>query len=48
MQLLIGFWGWKRSNSEYCKLMKEAGFRNIENGFIQTQNQKTYYIIAGN
>ena len=42
------FWGWKRNNSEYCSLMKEAGFQNIENGFIQTQNQKTYYILADN
>ena len=42
------FYGWKRSNSEYYKLLKEAGFRNIKNGFIQTQNQKTYYITADN
>ena len=42
------FWGWKRNNSEYCSLMKVAGFQNIENGFIQTQNQKTFYIFADN
>jgi ubiquinone/menaquinone biosynthesis C-methylase UbiE len=42
------FWGWKRNNAEYCSLMKVAGFQNIENGFIQTQNQKYYYILANN
>lgn len=42
------FWGWKRSSSEYRLLMEEAGFLNIEDGFIQTQNQKTYYIKADN
>jgi len=37
-------WGWQRSKQEYKALMIEAGYSNIEDGFIDTANQHSYWI----
>lgn len=38
------FWGWMRTRSEYRDLMRVAGYSQIEDGFIETLNQRTYFI----
>ena len=38
------FWGWKRTRSEYRDLMQSAGYFSIKDGFIETPNQRTYFI----
>ncbi|CAG1006140.1 hypothetical protein ANRL2_04558 [Anaerolineae bacterium] len=38
------FWGWMRTRSEYRELMREAGYSQVEDGFIETSNQRTYFI----
>ena len=40
----VQFWGWKRSQNEYRDIVMGAGFKKYEDGFIETINQKTYYI----
>jgi hypothetical protein len=38
------FWGWQRTESEYQELMTKAGYIDVADGFIQTPNQRTYFI----
>lgn len=38
------FWGWKRTRLEYQQLMNTASFVRIEDGFLVTPHQKTYWI----
>jgi ubiquinone/menaquinone biosynthesis C-methylase UbiE len=38
------FWGWKRDRTEYRQLMSAAGFSTTSDDFIETANQKSYYI----
>ena len=38
------FWGWQRTRSEYRDLMRAAEYRKVEDGFIETANQRTYFI----
>lgn len=38
------FWGWMRTRSEYRELMRDAGYSQVEDGFIETPNQRTYFI----
>ncbi|MBI4936663.1 MAG: methyltransferase domain-containing protein [Nitrosomonadales bacterium] len=38
------FWGWMRTRSEYRDLMLGAGYSQVEDGFIETPNQRTYFI----
>ncbi len=38
------FWGWKRTRSEYRELMRKAGYLSISDGFIETPNQRSYFI----
>ena len=39
-------WGWVRTQREYQSLMRRAGYRDIEDGFIDP-DQRTHYWIAG-
>lgn len=39
-------WGWMRTRNEYQQIMVKAGLVNIEDGFIKTDRQTTYYIIG--
>ncbi len=36
-----------RSRSEYEATMRAAGFSNIVDGFMETKNQRTYWIKGG-
>lgn len=38
------FWGWKRTRHEYQRMVLDAGYKEFEDGFIETDNQKTYFI----
>ena len=38
------FWGWLRTRSDYRKVMAAVGVGSVADGFIETQNQKTYWI----
>ena len=38
------FWGWLRSRSEYCKIMRSAKIFNLSDGFLVTPTQKTFWI----
>lgn len=40
------FWGWTRTRSDYLKLMEKANFNLIEDGFIVTPEQRTYFIMG--
>lgn len=40
------FWGWKRSQDEYRKIIINTGFCNFEDGFINSFKQESYYIIG--
>jgi hypothetical protein len=40
------FWGWIRTQEEYRSLMRRAGYRDIEEGFIDP-DKRTHYWIAG-
>ena len=44
----VQFWGWKRTQNEYRNLLRNAGFNKYEDGFIETDNQKTYFIKGFN
>lgn len=37
-------WGWKRTQLEYRNLMHKAGYIEVNDGFIETPNQRTYFI----
>jgi hypothetical protein len=38
------FWGWQRTQSEYRELMTKAGYIGVVDGFIETPNQRSYFI----
>jgi hypothetical protein len=38
------FWGWLRSRDDYRRLLNQAGFKYIDDGFIESSLQKTYFI----
>lgn len=38
------FWGWLRSRSDYTSLVKAAELNFVDDGFIETLHQKTYWI----
>jgi len=38
------FWGWLRSRPEYQRLMHEAGYPRVTDGFIRSRNQSTYFV----
>ena len=38
------FWGWMRSRREYQSILMRAGYEAISDGFIDTPNQRTYWI----
>jgi hypothetical protein len=38
------FWGWQRTRSEYRELMTKACYSDVVDGFIETPNQRTYFI----
>lgn len=38
------FWGWLRSRNDYRRLLNQAGFKDIDDGFIESSLQKTYFI----
>jgi hypothetical protein len=38
------FWGWQRTQSEYRELMTRSGYCDVVDGFIETPNQRTYFI----
>jgi SAM-dependent methyltransferase len=40
------FWGWMRSRQEYQTLMRQAGFSDLTDGFIETPHQRTYWIMS--
>jgi hypothetical protein len=40
------FWGWNRSRVEYQSLMRRAGFRDIEDGFIDSEAREHYWIAG--
>ena len=40
------FWGWIRSQREYQLLMRRAGYREIEDGFIDPANHAHYWIAG--
>lgn len=40
------FWGWSRTQEEYRSLMVRAGYRDIEDGFIDS-DKRTQYWVAG-
>ncbi|MDQ6770956.1 MAG: class I SAM-dependent methyltransferase [Gemmatimonadota bacterium] len=40
------FWGWARSRTEYQSLMRRAGYRDIRDGFIDSE-RRAHYWIAG-
>jgi len=42
------FWGWQRTQSEYRELMIKAGYSDVADGFIETQNQRSYFIEGRN
>jgi len=42
------FWGWMRDRKEYNKLMEKAGYIDINDGFIETDSQRTYFIEGHN
>jgi len=41
------FWGWTRTQREYQSLMRRAGYRDIRDGFIDSERREHYW-IAGN
>lgn len=38
------FWGWQRTHLEYKRLLKRAGYSDIEAGFIDPNNRMHYWI----
>ena len=37
------FWGWRRTRDEYRQLFKQAGFSNVEDGWLE-DGFETYWI----
>jgi SAM-dependent methyltransferase len=40
------FWGWNRSRREYQSLMQRAGYRDIQDGFIDSERRENYWIAG--
>ncbi|MDC1018367.1 hypothetical protein OAR36_07925 [Pseudomonadales bacterium] len=40
------FWGWLRSREDYRGLLSQAGFAIVDDGFIESPLQQTYFIKA--
>lgn len=40
------FWGWIRTRAEYQSLMQRAGYRDIEEGFIDPDKRADYWIAG--
>ncbi len=40
------FWGWNRSRGEYQSLMRRAGYRDIQDGFIDSETREHYWIAG--
>jgi len=40
------FWGWLRTQEEYRSLLRRAGYGNIEDGFIEHEDQAQYWIAG--
>lgn len=40
------FWGWARSQKDYQNLMVRAGFRAIEDGFVNEAKRRDYWIAG--
>jgi SAM-dependent methyltransferase len=38
------FWGWTRNRTEYRSLMRRAGYRDIQDGFIDSEGRAHYWI----
>ena len=38
------FWGWTRSQEEYRSLFRRAGYIDVEDGFIDSENRSGYWI----
>lgn len=38
------FWGWKRAKREYHRIMLAAGLAQVTDGFIETPEQRTYWV----
>lgn len=38
------FWGWNRTRKEYRVLMQRAGYRDLEDGFIEPKTRAHYWI----
>jgi len=38
------FWGWQRTQSDYLELMSKACYKDVVDGFIETPNQRAYFI----
>ena len=40
------FWGWNRSRGEYQSLMRRAGYRDVQDGFIDSEAREHYWIAG--
>lgn len=40
------FWGWTRTQGEYQSLMRRAGYRDIRDGFIDSEKREHYWIAG--
>jgi hypothetical protein len=40
------FWGWNRSRGEYRSLMLRAGYRDIQDGFMDPETREHYWIAG--
>lgn len=40
------FWGWIRTQAEYQSLMQRAGYRDIQDGFIDSETREHYWIAG--
>jgi hypothetical protein len=38
------FWGWRRTRDEYRGILGQAGYSNIEDGFVSQQDRLNYWI----
>lgn len=38
------FWGWMRSRQDYQAIMRKAGLSDVTDGFVETPQQRTYWI----
>jgi hypothetical protein len=40
------FWGWSRSRSDYLRLMGEAGYTDVEDGFVEGRDWRDYWVAG--